>query len=74
MAGSFLQKSRHGTVYYFRRKIPNDLRGIIGRPQVYISLNTQNRVDALLAARRMAAQFDGLFAMIRGMDDEGEVR
>jgi len=35
MAGAFLQKSRRGTVYYFRRKVRHDLRGVFGRPRAW---------------------------------------
>ena len=61
-------------MYYFRRKIPLDLREAFGRPQLYVSLNTQDRCCAIVNARKIAARVDELFAMIRTMDDKPDFK
>ena len=67
MAGAFLQRSRHGTVFYFRRRVPDDLRAIAGRPYVVKSLATERRQLAIVRARALASQTDQLFQEWRGM-------
>jgi hypothetical protein len=64
MAGKFLTKSRHGTIYYFRRRVPEVAWRIIGR-QVYVqSLATSDRRLAVIRARALAAQTDSFFQRI----------
>lgn len=65
----FLQKSRHQSVYYFRRKVPVDLRQRIGHTQLYRTLRTSDRREAVVAARRLAVLTDTLFDMVRRMSD-----
>jgi len=65
--GSFLQKSRHGTIFYFRRRVPLDLRVTVGASVVYKSLLTSDRRDAIVLARALAAKTDELFSGIRDM-------
>jgi hypothetical protein len=65
MAGRFLQRSRHGTTYFFRRRIPDDLRGVLGRCQLYRSLGTVDVREAVVRARALAVEIDRLFAHIR---------
>lgn len=72
MASTFLIKSRHGSVFYFRRKVPLDLRGLFPGPLFRISLETTERARAIITARKLAAQFDELFAFIRTMTDKEE--
>ena len=74
MAGAFLQKSRHGTVFYFRRKLPRKLHDFLGRKQIFISLGTQDRPSALIAARRIAVQFDELVAIMQTMKEIPEFK
>lgn len=74
MAGSFLQKSRHGTVFYFRRRIPDDLRSIIGKPSIVKSLGTEQRREAIILARALAAKTDTLFHDLRSMEDKDRIR
>lgn len=64
---SFLLKNRHGTVYYFRRKIPLDLRDRFSVLQVYKSLGTEDRKSAIVCARHLAAQTDQLCRRLRSM-------
>ena len=42
MAGGFIQRSRHGTVFYFRRRVPTDLRDRVGKAHIYVSLEPRN--------------------------------
>lgn len=66
----FLQKSRHQSVYYFRRKVPLDLRGRFAQSQLYQSLQTCERTSAVIRARRLAASTDNIFDALRKMTDE----
>ena len=67
--GAYLQRSRHGTIFYFRRKLPIDLRPRIKAPQLFISLGTADRSVAMLLARRAATRCDELFHHLRTMAD-----
>jgi uncharacterized protein DUF6538 len=57
----FIQRSRHGTVYHFRRRVPRDLAARYGRGQIIVSLQTELRAVALRRARALAAATDTLF-------------
>jgi hypothetical protein len=74
MSGSFIQRSRHGTVYYFRRRVPRELRGRLGRVHFYASLHTEELAEAKRRARAMAVVTDRLFTELRymqgGKDDD----
>ncbi len=70
MARDFLTRSRHGTVYYFRRRVPDDLRAIICNPYLVRSLGTADRKKAIILARGYAAQTDYAFTQIRIMSDK----
>jgi hypothetical protein len=61
MAGNFLERSRHGTQYYFRRRVPQALRAVIGKPFLVHSLHTTDRRTAVSRARSFAAQTDAIF-------------
>lgn len=65
MAGNFLSRSRHGTQYYFRRRVPKDLHAVIGKPFVVQSLQTTDRRTAVVRARSLAAQTDLIFQRTR---------
>ena len=67
MAQNFLISSRHGTVYYFRRRVPNDLRDAISRPYLVRTLGTDQRSLAVVLARACAARTDALFQQLRDM-------
>lgn len=67
MASNYLKPSRHGTVCYFRRRVPDDLRAILGRPYLVKSLCTGQRRDAIIRARTLAAQTDTFFIALRNM-------
>lgn len=64
MAGIFLTKSRHGTVFYFRRRVPAAARGVIGQPIYVQSLATSDRRLAVIRARALAAHTDSIFQRI----------
>lgn len=61
MAQNFLTRSRHGTVYYFRRRVPKELHAAIGKPFLVRSLETTDRRIAVVRARSLAAQSDFIF-------------
>lgn len=72
MSRTFLQKSRHQTIYYFRRKVPLALRPIFGVTVVYKSLGTSVRREAVVLARALAAKTDRIFCEIREMAKKNE--
>jgi hypothetical protein len=61
MAQNFLTRSRHGTVYYFRRRVPKKLHAAIGKPFLVHSLDTTDRRTAVVRARSLAVQTDLIF-------------
>ncbi|MFM0723426.1 hypothetical protein PQQ53_07005 [Paraburkholderia strydomiana] len=67
MAANFLQRSRHDSVFYFRRRVPADLFCVIGKRQIYKSLDTCIRREAIIRARVLATQTDRIFASLRTM-------
>jgi hypothetical protein len=64
MAGTFLIKSRHGTVYYFRRRVPKAAQHVFGRQVFVQSLETSDRRLAVVRSRGLAAQTDSIFRRI----------
>jgi hypothetical protein len=67
MAANFLQRSRHGSVFYFRRRVPDDLRILTSQAQIFRSLHTTNRREAIVRARALATGSDRLFTQLRDM-------
>ncbi|MDF3832149.1 hypothetical protein P3W85_04165 [Cupriavidus basilensis] len=71
----YLQRSRHDTTYLFRRRVPADLVRALGHTQLYKSLGTTSRREAVRLARALAVKTDQLFATAREMTkakpDEG---
>jgi hypothetical protein len=67
MAGDFIERSRHGTVFYFRRRVPRDLRDVGGERHIYVKLRTNERRTALIRARAIAVHTDQAFRDIRSM-------
>lgn len=67
MPGCFLVKSRHHTVFHFRRRVPLDLQKLVGKSHLTQSLRTDSRRLAVIRARAAAAQTDALFAHLRAM-------
>lgn len=63
--GSYLTRSRHGTVFYFRRRIPLDLRPHLKHDALCFSLRTGDRRIAVARARAAAVQTDRLFLSLR---------
>lgn len=63
----FIQRSRHGTVYHFRRRVPKDLAEPLGRGQIVVSLHTEVRTLALRRARALLLATDDLFRDLRLM-------
>ena len=48
-------------VYYFRRKVPNDVRKHCQRPQVVMCLKTKNTLAAVKASRSIASKLHDLW-------------
>lgn len=67
MASNFLRPSRHGTVYYYRRRVPNDLKQLIGKRYLTKSLETAHLGTAITLARAYAAKTDALYQHLRTM-------
>jgi hypothetical protein len=67
MAQNFLISSRHGTVFYYRRRVPNDLRQILGKDYLLKTLETSQRGAAIALARCFATRTDALYAGLRAM-------
>lgn len=65
--GNYLKPSRHGTVFYFRRRVPDDLRPLLGKPYLVKSLGTGERLQAIIRARFLAFQTDSYFISLRDM-------
>ena len=71
--GNFLKRSRHGTTFYFRRRVPDDLRQTVGKPYLTKSLETGERREAMMRARLLAAKTDILFSDLRAMPPKDRV-
>lgn len=67
MARNFLTSSRHGTVSYYRRHVPDDLRSIVGKPYLVKTLKTSDRREAIILARAYAGRTDEIFGHLRTM-------
>lgn len=65
MARNYLTFSRHGTTPYFRRRVPDDLRQIIGKSYLIATLGSCSRRVAVLLARAVAARTDSIFQALR---------
>jgi len=72
MARGFLQRSRHGTRLYFRRRVPGDLVDCVGKRQLYRALGTSDLGIARIVARALAAWTDALFEQVRTMTKQGK--
>lgn len=70
MARDYLTRSRHRTLYYFRRRVPDDLRAIILQPYLVCSLGTSHRGQAIILARAFAAKTDNAFTQLRNMSEK----
>jgi hypothetical protein len=64
MAGLFLTKSRHGSIYYFRRRVPQAAQQHVGKRVLVQSLETSDRRAAVIRSRALATQTDATFQRI----------
>ena len=67
MPANHLIRSRHGSVYYFRRRIPSDLQVCFSQSTVIQSLQTSDRRTAIIRARARAAITDAIFQQLRAL-------
>lgn len=72
MASSYLKQSRHGSTFYFRRRVPDDLRPVLGKPYLVKTLGTGRRREAIILARAFAARTDSLFSRLRIMPNHAD--
>jgi integrase len=68
MSTNFLTRSRHNSIYYFRRRIPKDISHIFKNNLLLKSLSTSSKRIAVVLARNLASQTDNLFEEIRIMN------
>ena len=64
MAAKFLTRSWHGTIYYFRRRVPVAVQHIIDRQVIVVSLATSDRRFAVVRGRVLAVQTNAVFQNI----------
>jgi integrase len=58
--------TRRNSVYYFRRKVPLEVRHLYqGKAEIIFSLQTKNRAEAEPLARKLGVQYDEEFAQAR---------
>ena len=76
MTKHHLTRSRHQTTFYFRRRVPHDLRDLFATSMVTESLGTTHRPTAIIRARLRAALTDALFERLRAMPpiDRNKIR
>ena len=55
-------------VYYFRRKVPNDVQQHYERPQIVICLKTKSKSAAIKASRSIASKLDDFWLQMRISD------
>src|SRR3954471_7139077 len=70
---SHLHRSRHG-VYYFRRAVPQDLRAFFRLKELYRTLDTTRRGEAVRQSRKLSATVDELFYALRTRTERGNER
>ncbi len=68
---SHLRRNRHG-VFYFRRAVPLDLRRYFATRELYRSLGTARRSEAVRFVRIVSARVEAAFALLRGGVPEEE--
>ena len=52
---------QRGSVFHYRKRVPTDIVGTFGRREIWTSLGTGNRPEAIKRARRVAVQLDDRF-------------
>ncbi|MFD1122012.1 DUF6538 domain-containing protein [Methylophilus flavus] len=72
MSTNFLTQSRHRSIYYFRRRIPNDLKHNFSHNILLKSLKTTCKRHAVILARSLASQADRIFEHIRNMKNKNK--
>ena len=54
-----------GSVFHYRKRVPTDIVGSFGRCEIWTSLGTGNRPEAIKHARRVAVELDNKFDVHR---------
>ena len=52
---------QRGSVFHYRKRVPTDIVGSFGRREIWTSLDTGNRQEAVKRARRVAVKLDDRF-------------
>lgn len=65
METSMSYLAKRGSVYYFRRIVPDDLRLAPGKREIMLSLRTKDREEAKQLIPAQIIQSDALFASAR---------
>ncbi len=68
---SHLYRNRHGT-FYFRLCVPRDLRALVGRSEVRLSMHTEQRREAIIHAFPLVLDLPNLWAGLREMSANEE--
>ena len=55
-------------VFYFRRRVPNDVQKHYERPYIVISLKTRSKATAVKASRSIASKLDDFWLQMRIAD------
>jgi integrase len=63
---------QRGRVYYFRRAVPRDLRGRVGRRELKTSLKTTELAIAKLRCRKFSNRFEQLMETVKAMPPLGK--
>ena len=58
-------RSKRGNVFQFSRRVPNDIRRVVGIDHWRWSLKTDNRAEAEIACRRHAVETDRIIEQVR---------
>jgi len=68
---SHLYRNRHGT-FYFRLCVPRDLQSLVGRSEVRLSMDTEQRREAMIHAFPLVFDLPNLWAGLRNMPAKEE--
>lgn len=59
------QKRPDSSFHYYRKRVPSDLRAMVGKSEIKISLGTRDPVEAKIAHARIAAEVEVRWAQLR---------
>lgn len=59
------QKRPDSSFHYYRKRVPKDLRSVVGKSEIKISLRTRDPVEAKIANARIAAEVEARWEQMR---------